>query len=68
MNVFVLNKTVASLNRKDAILWLKNKYAEYPDGSIVSSFISQDDTYTTAYVVVDKDKLNPSKKKLIKII
>lgn len=62
MNVSVLSKT-----GKDAILWLENKYAEYPDGSIVSSFISQDGNYTTAYVLVDKAKLKPTKKKLIKI-
>jgi len=49
------------------MLWLKNKYDEYPDGSIVSSFISQDNTLITAYVVVDQDKLKPPKKKLIKI-
>ena len=65
MNVTILFKSKLSGN--DAIQWLKNTYAEYPDGSIVSSFISQDNIYTTAYVVVDQDKLSPSKKKLIKI-
>lgn len=70
MNVAVLSKTLH--NRKGAMLWLKDiwlkdKYDEYPDGSIVSSFISQDNTLITAYVVVDQDKLKPPKKKLIKI-
>lgn len=66
MNVVVLAKS--EYDSKDAMLWLKNKYAEYPDGSIVSSFISQDNTFITAYVVVDKAKLKPTEKKLIKII
>ena len=61
MNVVVLGKV--GYDSKDAMLWIKDKYAEYPDGSIVSSFISQN----TAYVVVDKAKLNPPEKKLIKI-
>ena len=65
MNVSVKSKS--EYNRKDAILWLKDRYAEYPDGCIVSSFISQDGTFITAYVVVDKAKLNPPEKKLIKI-
>jgi hypothetical protein len=65
MNVVVLSRTIH--DRKAAMLWLKDKYDEYPDGSIVSSFISQDNTLITAYVVVDQDKLKPPKKKLIKI-
>lgn len=66
MNVVVLSRRTIN-DRKGAMLWLKNKYDEYPDGSIVSSFISQDNTLITAYVVVDQDKLKPPKKKLIKI-
>jgi len=61
MNVTIVS---AEFHKRDkAIEWIKDKYAEYPDGSIVSSFISQN----TAYVVVDKAKLNPPEKKLIKI-
>lgn len=54
--------------RDKAMLWMKNKYAEYPDSSIVSSCFAEDPDHIIPYVIVDLDKLNPSKKKLIKII
>lgn len=54
--------------RDKAMLWMKDRYAEYPDGSIVSSCFAEDPDHIIPYVIVDLDKLNPSKKKLIKII
>ena len=65
MNVTILSH--AFDKRDKAMLWMKNKYAEYPDGSIVSSSFAEDPDHIIGYVIVDQDKLNPSKKKLIKI-
>ena len=53
--------------REKAMLWMKNRYAEYPDGSIVSSCFAEDPEHIITYVIVDLDKLKPTKKKLIKI-
>lgn len=55
------------LKRDKAMLWMKERYAEYPDGSIVSSCFAEDPDHIIAYVIVDLDKLKPTKKKLIKI-
>ena len=54
--------------RDKAMLWMKNRYSEYPDGSIVSSCFAEDPDHIIDYVIVDLDKLKPAKKKLIKII
>ena len=53
--------------RDKAMLWMKDRYAEYPDGSIVSSCFAEDPDHIITYVIVDLDKLKPTKKKLIKI-
>ena len=54
--------------RDKAMLWMKNRYSEYPDGSIVSSCFAEDPDHIIDYVIIDLDKLKPTKKKLIKII
>ena len=56
------------LKRDKAMLWMENRYAEYPDGSIVSSCFAEDPDCVIAYVIIDLDKLKPTEKKLIKII
>lgn len=66
MNVTIISQEFDK--RDKAMLWMKNKYAEYPDGSIVSSCFAEDPDHIIDYVIIDQDKLNPSKKKLIKII
>lgn len=66
MNVTIISN---EFNIRDkAMEWMKNKYAEYPDGSIVSSCFAEDPEHIITYVIVDLDKLKPTKKKLIKII
>lgn len=66
MRVHILYKEFDK--RDKAKLWMKERYAEYPDGSIVSSCFAEDPKHVTGYVVIDLDKLKPEKKKLIKII
>lgn len=66
MNVTILSQTFEERNR--AKLWMKEQYAEYPDGSIVSSCFAEKPYYVTGYIVIDQAKLKPEKKKLIKII
>lgn len=66
MNVTILSQEFDK--RDKAMLWMKNKYAEYPDGSIVSSNFAEDPDHIIAYVIIDLAKLKPEKKKLIKII
>ena len=66
MNVTILYQAFA--DRDKAVLWMKERYAEYPDGSIVSSCFAEDPDHIIDYVIVDLDKLKPTKKKLIKII
>ena len=66
MNVTILYQAFA--DRDKAVLWMKERYAEYPDGSIVSSFMTKDNGWTTSFIVINQAKLYPEKKKLIKII
>ena len=66
MNVTILYKPFN--DRDKAVLWMKERYTEYPDDSIVSSFMTKDNGWTTSFVVINQAKLKPEKKKLIKII
>ena len=66
MNVTILYQLCDK--RDKAVLWMKERYAEYPDGSIVSSFMTKDNGWTTSFVVINQAKLKPEKKKLIKIV
>lgn len=65
MNVNIVTQSFTE--RSKAAVWMKERYAEYPDGSIVSSFMTKDNGWTTCYIVIDQAKLKPEKKKLIKI-
>ena len=65
MNVTIVSKGFQYT--KDAMQWMTERYAEYPDGSIVSSFMTKDEGWNACYIVIDKAKLKPIKKKLIKI-
>ncbi len=66
MKVTIISKEFEK--RDKAMLWMKERYAEYPDGSIVSSCFAEDPEHIIGYIIVDKAKLKPEKKKLIKII
>ena len=66
MNVTIISKEFEK--RDKAMLWMKEQYAEYPDGSIVSSCFAEDPDHIIDYIIVDQAKLKPEKKKLIKII
>ena len=66
MNVTIVSEEFHK--RDKAIEWMKDKYAEYPDGSIVSSCFAEDPDYVIGYVIVDQAKLIPPEKKPIKII
>ncbi|MBQ2175579.1 MAG: hypothetical protein II453_11130 [Alphaproteobacteria bacterium] len=65
MNVKILTQAFAE--RSHAVNWMEERYAEYPDGSIVSSCMTKDNNLTLCYIVIDLAKLKPEKKKLIKI-
>lgn len=65
MNVTIVTQSFSE--RSQAALWMKERYAEYPDGSIVSSFMTKDKDWNTCYIVIDQAKLRPIKKRLIKI-
>ena len=65
MNVTIVTQSFTE--RSKAALWMKERYAEYPDGSIVSSFMTKDNGWNTCYIVIDQAKLKPAKKRLIKI-
>lgn len=65
MNVTIISKDFEK--RDKAMLWMKDRYAEYPDGSIVSSCFAEDPDHIIDYIVIDQAKLGQNKKKLIKI-
>lgn len=65
MNVTIISKEFEK--RDKAMLWMKERYAEYPDGSVVSSCFAEDPDHVIGYVVIDQTKLGQNKKKLIKI-
>lgn len=65
MRIHIISKEFN--DRDKAKLWMKNRYSEYPDGSIVSSCFAERPHYVTGYVTIDLDKLKPAEKKLIKI-
>ena len=66
MNVTIISKEFEK--RDKAMLWMKERYSEYPDGSIVSSCFAEDPDHIIGYIIVDQAKLKPPEKNLIKII
>jgi hypothetical protein len=65
MNVTIVSQEF--IDGSKAVAWMKEQYAEYPDDSIVSSFMTKDKDWNTCYIVIDQAKLRPTKNKLIKI-
>lgn len=64
MNVDIKNSSAS--DRDHIIKWVKYMYDLYPEGQIISSWITKDDRRYVGYIVVNLDY--KTKKKLIKII
>ena len=60
MNVTIVAESFTDSSK--AVVWMTERYAEYPDGSIVSSFMTKDKGWTSCYIVIDQAKLKPTDK------
>ena len=64
MNVDIRN--ISASDRGNIIKWMKNMYTMYPDGQIISSWITKDDRRYIGFIVINLDYI--PKKRPIKII
>lgn len=64
MNVDIKNSSAS--DRDHIMKWVKNMYSMYPDGQIISSWITKDDRSYIGFIVINLDY--KAKKRLIKII
>lgn len=53
--------------RAAAMEWMLGEYTKHPPESIIASNFAEDLDEVITYIVLDKSKLNPPEKKLIKI-
>jgi hypothetical protein len=53
--------------RAAAMEWMLDEYTKHPPESIIASNFAEDPDEVITYLVLDKSKLNPPEKKLIKI-
>lgn len=56
MNTEIIYKSF--LYYSDAVAWLKQQYANYPDGTIVSSSMTMGQPRIYAYIIINLDKRN----------